>query len=164
MFLKRIFMQNIERVLNGQTQDEKETYANKLRKIAETVFSELRLRDLKWDTDGLDPDVQNAVDRILGKVWQIEDLDELIVLRVFNGKRELIMKAKLFSGDDAKSRIEATRDLLYAEMTTLENAFERTSHVGRDARKKDEERYAKPLLLTERIYQDEDEDVVIHLE
>lgn len=157
MFLKRMFTRHIDALLNARTPEEKTDPVIKLRSLVETVLSELRLKELVWERDASDPDVTNAVDRILSKVWQVEDLDELIVLRVFNAKRELIMKAKLFAGDNAVARIEATREILYAEMTTLEAAYERTKDVGREDRKQADEDYTKPLLLTKRVHVDTDE-------
>lgn len=151
--ITRVLMRRIDALFNAQTAEEKNDPVIQLRSMAEVIGTYMRPRELSWERDAQDPDIQNATDRILNRVWQVEDLGELIVVRTFDGRRNLLMKNKVFITDDPYLRIEAVRDRLYAQDMPLKQAWDECREIGRDARKAPQQPIPDdgPLLLRNRV-------------
>lgn len=143
MSLKRLFLSKIDRLFGSNTEHEREEAHASLRRLVEKVLPELRPIDLRWDVDAKDPDVSNAIDKINGIVWQIEDLETLIVVRVFDANREMVLKQRLAPTKDLPILIEAVRQMIYTTGTTLDRAFE---HYVLDSQRETEAPAKAPVL------------------
>lgn len=128
MSLKRMFLRRIDALFTAATPEEKNSSLITLRSFVETTFANLRPIALTWTMDSSDNDIQNAPDKVLSVVWQIEDLDELIVVRTFDTDRKMILKTKMLPGTDPKGKIESVREIMFTQGHTVTDAWEATSN------------------------------------
>lgn len=145
MSLRTAVARRIEELERSKTAQEYAESVKKLRTLLDGSLPHLTTVPLTWENDAHDPDVRNAVDRVLGRVWQVEDLDSFTVLRVFNPRRELLFKEQTADGADIHARIEKARAAIYAKELSLDDALT-TSTPASGAF---EEVYEMPAPLTD---------------
>lgn len=123
MSLRTAVARRIEELERSKTAQEYTESVKKLRTLLEASLPYLAPIPLSWESDAHDPDVRNAVDRVLGRVWQVEDLEGLTVLRVFNSRRELLFKEQSSDRADIHAKIEKARSAMYARDLSLTDAL-----------------------------------------
>lgn len=123
MSLRTAVARRIEELERSKTAQEYAESVKKLRTLLDGSLPHLTPVPLTWENDAHDPDVRNAVDRVLGRVWQVEKLDEFTVLRVFNSRRELLFKEQAADHAEVYSRIEKARASMYAREISLADAL-----------------------------------------
>lgn len=123
MSLRTAVARRIEELERSKTAQEYTESVKKLRTLLEASLPHLAPVPLSWESDAHDPDVRNAVDRVLGRVWQVEELEGITVLRVFNSRRELLFKEQSSDRADINARIEKARSAMYARELSLDDVL-----------------------------------------
>lgn len=111
--------------MQRETSDETSTaMLRSIRVLLEVALPKLSPNALVWEMDINDPDIHNASDNICGMVWQVEDLGEVNVLRVFDADRTMIFKEKLQDANNILDRVEHARVRIYHEGIDVTDALE----------------------------------------
>lgn len=123
MNLKNILHRKVEHIEKSATAQEREAAIRALLKALDVVLPLLTPTPLEWKNDQHDPDLRFSIDPVLAKVWQVEDLADVVILRVYNSRKELVYKERARENHDMFRKIEMARARMFSQGTPVEEAM-----------------------------------------